>query len=163
MASSRSAKLQRLGLAPVVDLPDPVGVAAAAGQVGVRLVLEQRVQVRERELHVAVDRDVGDLVLVDLRRVDVDVDDLAVLGELGELAGHAVVEAHAEGQQQVGLVDGVVGVDRAVHAEHVQGQVMVGREAAEAVHGQGDRDAGLLGELPQLRRPRRRAMTPPPA
>ncbi len=44
------------------------------------------------------------LVLVDLRGVDVDVDDLAVLGELLELAGHAVVEPHAQGDQQVGLV-----------------------------------------------------------
>ena len=84
----------------------------------------------------------GDLVLVDLRRVDVDVDDLAVLGELADLAGHAVVEAHAEGQQQVGLVDRVVGVDGAVHAEHLQAEVVVGREAAEAVQRQADGDAG---------------------
>ena len=40
------------------------------------------VQLVERVFHVAAHRDVGDLVLVDLRRVDVDVDDLAVLGEL---------------------------------------------------------------------------------
>ena len=74
----------------------------------------------ERELHVAAHRDVGRLVLVQLRGVDVDVDDLAVLGELFELAGHAVVEPHAQGDQQVGFVDGVVGVDAAVHAEHVE-------------------------------------------
>ena len=61
------------------------------------------------------------LDLVDLRRVDVDVDDLAVLGELADLARHAVVEADAEGQQQVGFVDGIVGVNGAVHAEHVAG------------------------------------------
>ena len=96
---------------------------------------------------------VGDLVLVDLRRIDVDVDDLAVLGELADLAGHAVVEAHAERQQQVGLVDGVVGVDGAVHAEHVQAQVMLAGKAAQAMHGQGDGDAGLLGERLRVRRP----------
>ena len=32
------------------------------------------------------------------------------------LAGHAVVETHAHGEQHVGLVDGVVGVHGAVHA-----------------------------------------------
>ena len=56
------------------------------------------------------DRDVGRLVLVELRRIDVDVDDLAVLAELLDLAGHAVVEPHAERDQQIGLFDRVVRV-----------------------------------------------------
>jgi len=38
---------------------------------------------------------VGVLVLVQFARVDVDVNDSPVLGELRELAGHAIVEAHA--------------------------------------------------------------------
>ena len=88
---------------------------------------------------------------------------LPCLANSVDLAGHAVVEAHAEGQQQVGVVDGVVGVDGAVHAEHVQAEVMIGREAAEAVDRQGDGDAGQLGELPSAPRPPRRAMMPPPA
>ncbi len=83
---------------------------------------------------VAADREVGDLVLVDLRRIDVDVHDLAVLGELADLAGDAVVEAHAEGQQQVGFVDGVVGVDGAVHAEHLQAQEMLAGKAAKPMN-----------------------------
>ena len=86
-----------------------------------------------------------------------------MLGELAELAGDAVVEADAEGQQQVGLVDGVVGVDGAVHAEHVQAQVVVAGEAAQAVQRQGDRDAGLLGELPAGAAAAPAAMMPPPA
>ena len=48
------------------------------------------------------------LVLVDLRGVDIDVDDPPVLGELGQLARHPVVEPHAQGQQEVGLVDGTL-------------------------------------------------------
>ena len=106
---------------------------------------------------------VGRLVLVDLRRVDVDVHDLAVLGELADLAGDAVVEADAQGQQQVGLVDGVVGVDGAVHAEHLQAEEMLAGKAAQAVQRQGHGDAGLLGERLQVRRPRSAAMMPPPA
>src|SRR5262249_58184031 len=93
---------------------------------------------------------VGRLDLVDLRRVDVYVDDLAVLGELADLAGDAVVEAHAQGQEQVRVVDGVVGVDRAVHAEHVQAEVVLAGKAAQAVDGHGHRDAGLLGQGLQL-------------
>ena len=97
-----------------------------------------------------MDGDVGDLVLVDLGGVDVDVDDPAVLGELGELAGHAVVEPDAAGQQQVGLVDRHVRVDRAVHAEHAERQVVVAGHGAEALQGHRHGDARLGGELAQL-------------
>ena len=146
-------ELQRLGFAPVVDLPHPVGELAAARQVGVRLLVEQRSAGRRgRALTSPWIGEVGDLVLVDLRRIDVDVDDLAVLGELADLAGDAVVEADAEGQQQVGFVDGVVGVDGAVHAEHLQAEVVLAGEAAQAVQRQGDRNAGPLGERLQVRR-----------
>ncbi len=54
--------------------------------------------------------------LADLGRVDVDVDDFGVRGELGDLAGHAVGEARAHGDEQVALGDGHVGVLGAVHA-----------------------------------------------
>ncbi len=91
-----------------------------------------------------------ELVLVDLGGVDVDVDDPAVLGELAELAGDAIVEPDAEGQEQVGLVDGVVGVDRAVHAEHVEREVVVAGDGTQPMHGHGDGDARLGGELAQL-------------
>ena len=97
----------------------------------------------------------GRLVLVDLRGVDVDVDDPPVLGELAELARHPVVEPDAEGEQEVGLVDRVVRVDRPVHAEHAEAEIMVRRHRAQPLQGHGDRDARLVDELAQLfRRPR---------
>ena len=65
---------------------------------------KHRVQAGQRVLDVADDRQVRLAVLVELGRVDVDVDDRAVLAELLELAGHAVVEAHPEGEQQVRAV-----------------------------------------------------------
>ncbi len=127
------------------------------------LLVEQLHQVLQGLADVADDRQVGDLVLVDLRRVDVDVDDLAVLGELAHLAGDAVVEADAEGQQQVGVVDGVVGVDGAVHAEHVQAEEVLAGEAAQAEQRQGHRDAGALGERLAGAAAAPLAMMPPPA
>ena len=42
--------------------------------------------------------------------------------ELLHLAGDAVVEARADREEEVAVLDGVVGVRRAVHAEHVQRQ-----------------------------------------
>ncbi len=58
---------------------------------------------------------------------------LPCLAELGDLAGHAVVEPHAEGEQQIGLVDRVVGVDAAVHAEHVERQRIVAGKAPRPI------------------------------
>ena len=96
---------------------------------------------------IAVDRKMSGLVLVQFRRVDVDVDDLAVLGEFADLARDAVVKADAERQEQVGLINGVVRIDGAVHAEHVQAKKMLTGESAEPVQRQGHGDAGLVREF----------------
>ena len=69
-----------------------------------------------------------------------------------ELAGHAVVEARPEVDEQVALVDGVVGGDGAVHAEHAHGQLVRLGERAQGHergrHGQ----AAQLGEPEDLGR-----------
>ena len=41
------------------------------------------------------------LVLVDLGRIDIDMNDRAVFAELLDFAGDAVVEPHAEGEEQI--------------------------------------------------------------
>ena len=64
----------------------------------VRRRLHDLVQLAERIFHIAYGSEIGALDLIDLRRIDIDMDNLAVLGELGDLAGHAIVEAHAKGQ-----------------------------------------------------------------
>jgi hypothetical protein len=69
---------------------------------------------------VADDRDVGGHVLGDLRRVDVDVDELRPRRELRELARDAIVEAGSHGADQVGLVHRVVRGAGAVHPQHPQ-------------------------------------------
>ena len=94
--------------------------------------------------------DEGDIdldVLVDLGGIDLDVDLLRV-GRVGlQIAGDAVVEAHAEGEQQVGFLDGVVDPRFAVHAHHAEVERMRGREAAEAEQRAGDGNLRLFGEL----------------
>ena len=52
--------------------------------------------------------------------------------ELLHLAGDAVVEARADGEQEVAVLDRVVRVRRAVHAEHVQRQLAGGVDRADA-------------------------------
>ena len=86
------------------------------------------------------------LVLVDLGRIDVDVNNRSGLAELLDFAGHAIVEAHAEREQQIGAgrnlhhrfvgtfallefaVHRPVRVSRAVHAEPAQRKRMRFRE-----------------------------------
>ena len=97
-------------------------------------------------MQVADEGDVGADVLVDLGGIDLDVDLLRVGRVVGEVAGDAVVEAHAEGEQQVGLLDGVVDPGLAVHAHHAERERMVRGEAAEAEQRAGDGDLLALGE-----------------
>ena len=82
--------------------------------------------------HVADDRHVDLHALGDRRRVDVDVDDLAVGAvEMRRIADDAIVEARADGEQHVAVLHRHVRLVGAVHAEHA-GELRVGaREAAE--------------------------------
>ena len=106
-----------------------------------------REQVLEHLAEIADDADVNLDVLADLGRVDVDVH-LARVGGVGlEVAGDAIVEAHAEGEQQVGLLDCRVDPGLAVHAHHAEVQRVGGGDAAESEQRHGNRDLGALGEL----------------
>ena len=132
----------------VFPLPfrDPVVPGA---EIGGRC-LDDLVELPEGLLDVGHDRDVDDLVLVDFGRIDVDVDDESMLGEGRHFPGDPVVEADAEGEEEIGLVDGVVGVDAAVHAEHVERERVVGRIGPEPHEGHRHRDPGASGELAEL-------------
>ena len=86
---------------------------------------QQRFQHRPQ---VADEADVHLDVLADLRRVDVDVDLLRVRRVGLEVARDAVVEPHAERQQQVGFLDRGVDPRLAVHPHHAEVQRMRRRE-----------------------------------
>ena len=70
-----------------------------------------------------------------------------MLGESADLAGNAIVETHAEGQEQIGLVHRIVGVYAAVHAQHIQRQGIVAGKGTQAHQGHGHRDAGPSDQL----------------
>ena len=100
-------------------------------------------------------------VLADLGRVDVGVDHLRARRERVEVAGHPVVEAGAEADDQVAALQPGDRGDGAVHAGHAEVlRVAVGEGAAG--HQRGDhRHAGQLGQLPQLREAPARIVPPP--
>jgi hypothetical protein len=116
----------------------------------VRRGLDDLIQLADCVLHVAAYRNVGRLVLIELRRIDIDVDDLGVLGERFELAGHAIVEPHAQGNQQIAVTHRPIGIDAAVHPQHVETERVVIWKGAQAHHRHRDGNAGLLHQLAQF-------------
>src|SRR5258707_7049015 len=54
------------------------------------------------------------------------------LGVSAKVASHTIVEAHADSDQQVGFLNGVIDPGFAVHAHHSEIQRIAGREAADA-------------------------------
>ena len=106
-------------------------------------------QIFQHAADIAENADVGAHVLVDRRRVDIDVDLLGVRREGVEPAGDAVVEARADAEHHVAIMHGHIGFVGAVHAEHAQ-PVLAGRRiGAEAHQRRGDRKAGEIDQFAQ--------------
>ena len=152
-------------LLPFGDLREPGGVLLLDGALGNELV-----EAGQGVLDVADDGEVGLAVLVQLGGVNVNVDNGAVLAEFLELAGHAVVKAHAEREQEVGavlqldlrVVEGFaelvfavhrpVGGGGTVHAEPAQRERMRLGKTADAHERGRHGDVRGLGELLEFRR-----------
>ena len=117
----------------------------------------RRQQLLEHVAQIADERGVHRDVLVDLRRVDLDVNLLRVRRVGLEVAGDAIVEAHAERHQQVGFLDRVVDPGFAVHAHHAEVERMRRGDAADAEQRHRDRNLRALGETRAVRPSRRRA------
>ena len=148
MSCAGAVVVHRVFLLELGQVRQPLGaIALEAGALAVR---GERAQRLGQQAHVAP---LHALDLVDLGAVDVEVRD--VLGARREFrrdAGDAVVEARADGDQEIAIVDRVVGEGRAVHAEHAHRQRAGGVHGADA-HERGDhRDVEGLRELAQLRR-----------
>ena len=73
-----------------------------------------------------------DFIFVEFGSIDIDVNDGGFLGEFGNFTSDAVVEADAKGEEEIALIDGVVGVDGTVHPEPFEGLRIVFGEAADA-------------------------------
>ena len=66
--------------------------------------------------------------------------------ESRRVAGHPVVEAESDADDEVGVLDRAVDVHFSVHARHAQMQVMTLGKCADAEQGSDHGDVGLLGE-----------------
>ena len=89
-------------------------------------------------------------VLVDLSRVDFNVNLLGLqrIGRGG--SGHAIVKAHAAGDEQIGFLDGVIHPRLAMHAHHAQVERMRCGKSAEAEQRERNRNLCALGKRVNL-------------
>ena len=145
LPAARAVPGRALGLdAPLRQL---VEVVPAGRRVHVR---DQPGQAGQDVLRVAHDRDLDGHVLADLGRVDVRVDDPRIGGVGADGAGDPVVEAHPDGDQEVGRLDRAVDVLPAVHPHVAVGQRVLLVHGADAQQRPRDGDLRLLRERLQL-------------
>ena len=156
----RQTVAQRRFRFPPGDLPVPGGELFLD-----RPLPDHLIQAMQRVADVADNRQIGRLVFVDFRRVNINVNNGAGLAELFHLARDAVVEPHAERQQQIRArrdldrfvtflfelaADGPVRVSRAVHAEPAERQRMRFRKRPHAHDGGRHRNLRGFGKLPEF-------------
>ena len=134
--------------APDLNSFTPFG--EALGEVSVGPLGEKFIEVAQGEADIGEDGEVDDFIFVEFGGIDIDVDDGGFLGEFGNFTGDAVVEADAEGEEEITLIHGVVGVDGAVHPEPFEGLRIVFWEAADAHEGGGDGNSSGAGEFKEV-------------
>ena len=126
--------------APLIDLREPRGVP---------VFLNVRQDLLKEGLCVGNDRIGRFDVLVDLRRVDVHVDDARAGGKMAGVGGNAVREARADADQQVAALNRPCGRNRTVHADHAEAERLGIRDAADGHHGVRRRNIRLALQLQQ--------------
>ena len=119
-----------------------LGLETAVGSVGDGVLLPDGGQLREPGRPVASrgagflkrlqegSRPAGDgnvhlPVFPDFGRIDVDLDDFGLRGECLGIAEDPVAESRAQGQNQIGMLQGVIPDRRSVHSDSTQNQLPV--------------------------------------
>jgi len=75
------------------------------------------------------------------------MDNPGIAAEKIQVACHAIVKAHPEGDDQIGVEQGTIGLHSAVHAHHAEAQGMIHRNRRKSVQGKGDGDVSFFGQF----------------
>src|SRR5687767_10873568 len=79
------------------------------------------------------------------------MDEFGTLRKAGQVAGHPVIEAKAQTDDEIGLLDRAIDVDLAMHPGHAEVERVRLGEPADAQQRGDHRDSGTLGQYPELR------------
>ena len=107
----RLVVLERIVRLPVLQLVDPSFDPA--------LRLDDLVEFGQGELHVAHNRNVSFLVLVQFGGIDIDMHDLGVRSKLCHFSRDPVIKTDPQGDQQIAIPHSPVRIHAAMHAEHI--------------------------------------------
>ena len=102
-------------------------------------------------IHVALQRNVRAAQFIQFGRVDIDVNDAGVRREGVELAGDAIVEARADGNQQIAGLNRQIRRFSTVHAQHAEINLAFAIGAAETFQRGDHGNAGFLRHGAQRR------------
>ena len=141
--------LQAVTRAPLFNLLPPVAdfIQRLLGL----LVFEQLQHLFQHQAGVANDRHVGRHRLGYRSRIDIDMQYRRVRTVPGQIICRTIVEAHANGENHVGIVHGHVGFISAMHAQHPQRLLVRCRKGAEPHQRRRHRQLQLLNQCIQLR------------
>ena len=113
-------------------------------------LLNQVMQRRQQVFHAAHNAHIRRHILVDLSRIDIEVDHAGIFGVGAEIASHAVVEAHAQCDDHIGVKDRLIDIRLTVHTHHAQVERMMLIQHTDAQQGCGNRDAALFHKCLEL-------------
>src|SRR5579864_2463608 len=100
-------------------------------------MFKPRQQLLEDFAGVADERGIDLDVLVDFRAIDLDVNFAGFFGVIAQVAGDTIVKAHADRDEQIRFLNGVIDPGFSVHAHHAEVERVAGGEAADAEQGHG--------------------------
>src|SRR5579872_69357 len=120
---------------------DEIEPFAAVNRFHMRQQLVQHLSQIPDQRHIHFD------VLIDLGRIDLDMNLLRVRRVRLQVARDAIVKSHSERQQQVCFLNRVIHPRFAVHTHHAQVQWMSGGKRADSQQSERHRNARLLGKL----------------
>ena len=115
-----------------------------------RRFVDQRIQPPQHVLDIAHYGDIYRDALADLRGIHVHMHHLGIRRECRGVSCDAVVESHAQGDEQVGLIDRQARIGHSVHAWPAGIQEVILGKTADAQEGRDDRNLCLFCQFPQL-------------
>ena len=112
--------------------------------------LQQRQHFLQHRIDRPHDGHVGIDGLGDGRRIDIDMDNSRARTELFGAIGHPIIKPRTDGQDQIRMVHGHIGLISAMHTEHAQELLVSGRISTQPHQRIGDGKVQRAGQFSQL-------------
>ena len=105
-----------LGFTPVFNLLDPFLMACSKRWSTLGAGIDHANKILQRQTDVAMNWQIGLLDFIKFRRINVQMNNFAMLGEFTYFARNTVIKANAKGEKKIGFVNGIIAVNGAMHA-----------------------------------------------